>query len=77
MPKMQRRYLLSLTVASLMFLQGCERINVANGVPVVHPTDCVNDWLELQAPLPACVVQWLDKTDRQQCLLAGKGSECL
>ena len=46
--------------------------------PEVRPTLCVVDWLERPInPKPACVIQWLDSVDRQQCILAGMtAQEC-
>jgi hypothetical protein len=61
-----------LTVAGLMSLQACDSMNTINGCPSpIFPDKCAVDWIAT-SDTPQCFVGYIDKLDRQQCLLQGR-----
>lgn len=70
-PKRHRSWPL-LTALTTLSLSGCGNAPTVEGCPPeVKPTRCVADWYAASSP-PECFDQYMDKIERQQCLLAGR-----
>lgn len=72
-PKAGRpRLWLLLLAVSATSLTGCAPTRSTEACPApVMPSRCAVDFYE-QTQTPACFDDWIDKLERQQCVLAGK-----
>lgn len=63
---MKRRFMLSLLVASLTLLAGCNDAPKGGFCPAsVRADQCTKDWL-LSVEVPACALDYLNRVGKQQ-----------
>lgn len=63
--KILQIFFLGLVAINLMLLTACEIQPQTHDIPVVHPNQCVKDWLS-QTQVPGCALDYLDLIAKQQ-----------